>query len=101
MKPPTTDLTAEFEKLDQAAQAGESILPPDAKDCVYLAVGGLFAGAAPDATYFQQNLDALKEGGLGSAAALALYPELKDKVRAPRPRSAWAMSCHKPGGRRR
>ena len=126
VKPPTTDKTAEFEALDQSVKAGEDVLPKDAKNYVYLAVGGLFSGAAPKATYFQQNLDALKAagldvgrvpvdtdmgveynaaivrkavldaaksgkkvvlighsmGGLDSAAALSLYPELKDKVRA-------------------
>lgn len=124
--PPAKDSTAEFEKLDQAARAGENVLPPEAKNCVFLAVGGLFSGAAPKELYFDKNLDALKDagmqvgrvpvdtdmgvehnaaivrqavldaakdgkqvvlighskGGLDSAAALAMYPELKDKVRA-------------------
>jgi triacylglycerol lipase len=124
--PPAKDSTAEFEKIDQAARAGDNVLPPDAKNCVFLAVGGLFSGAAPKELYFDKNLDALKDagmqvgrvpvdtdmgvehnaaivrqavldaakdgkqvvlighskGGLDSAAALSMYPELKDKVRA-------------------
>lgn len=126
VQPPTHDSTAEFQKLDEAAKAGKSILPPDANKYVYVAVGGLFSGAAPKELYFDQNLDALKaagckvarapvdtdmgveynakivrdtimkyaaqgkqvvlighsKGGLDSEAALALYPETRDHVRA-------------------
>jgi pimeloyl-ACP methyl ester carboxylesterase len=124
--PPAQDATAEFEQLDQSVRAGKDVLPPDAKNCVYLAGGGLLSGAAPKELYFDKNLDALKDaglqvgrvpvdtdmgvehnaaivrdavleaaksgkqvvlighskGGLDSAAALALYPELKEHVRA-------------------
>ena len=124
--PPAKDATAEFEQLDEAVRAGQDVLPAEAKDCVFLAVGGLLSGAAPKELYFDQNLDALKDagcrwagcrwtrtwawsttrpssarrcsrrpksgkkvvlighskGGLDSAAALAMYPELKDHVRA-------------------
>jgi pimeloyl-ACP methyl ester carboxylesterase len=124
VKPPTTDVTGSFEKLDAAAKAGKDVLPSDAKDFVYLSVGGLFSQAAP--TYFDPNMDALAKagcevgqvpvntvdgvrhnaaivrdtimkyaqegkkvvlighsmGGLDASAALALYPELKDHVRA-------------------
>lgn len=124
VKPPTHDVTGSFEKLDEAAKAGKDVLPSDAKDFVYLSVGGLFSEAAP--TYFDPNMDALAKagcevgqvpvntvdgvrhnaaivrdtvmkyaeqgkkvvlighsmGGLDASAALALYPELKDHVRA-------------------
>lgn len=124
--PPAKDSTAEFEKLDQAVRAGDNVLPADAKNCVFLAVGGLFSGAAPKELYFDKNLDALaaqglqvgrvpvdtdmgvehnaaivrqavleaakdgkqvvlighSKGGLDSAAALSMYPELKEHVRA-------------------
>jgi triacylglycerol lipase len=124
--PPAKDATAEFEQLDQSVRAGKDVLPPEAKNCVFLAVGGLFSGAAPKELYFDKNLDALQDagmqvgrvpvdtdmgvehnaaivreavleaakngkqvvlighskGGLDSAAALALYPELKEHVRA-------------------
>ncbi|NBD11683.1 MULTISPECIES: alpha/beta fold hydrolase [Corallococcus] len=124
--PPARDATPEFQKLNQAVRAGQNVLPPEAKDCVFLAVGGLLSEAAPKELYFDKNLDALKaqglqvgrvpvdtdmgvehnaaivrqavleaakngkqvvlmghsKGGLDSAAALAMYPELKDHVRA-------------------
>lgn len=124
VKPGTTDVTDRFEKLDAAAKAGQNVLPPDAKNYVYLSVEGLFGQAVP--TYFDANMDALKKagletgkvpvntadgvehnaqvvrdtvmkyakegkqvvlighsmGGLDASAALALYPELKDPVRA-------------------
>jgi triacylglycerol lipase len=124
--PPAKDATAEFEQLDQAVKAGKDVLPAEAKDCVFLAVGGLLSGAAPKELYFDKNLDALEhagmqvgrvpvdtdmgvehnaaivrdavleaaksgkkvvlighsKGGLDSAAALSLYPELKEHVRA-------------------
>lgn len=124
--PPAKDSTAEFEQLDAAVRAGKDVLPAEAKDCVFLAVGGLLSGAAPKELYFDQNLDALKDagmqvgrvpvdtdmgvehnaaivrdavleaaksgkkvvlighskGGLDSAAALSMYPEIRDSVRA-------------------
>lgn len=61
VKPPTTDVTSQFEHLDAAAKAGKDVLPADAKDYVYLSVGGLFSEAAP--TYFDPNMDALKKAG--------------------------------------
>lgn len=64
VQPPTIDSTKQFEKLDAAAKAGKSILPPDANQYVYLAVGGLFSGAAPHEAYLDQNMDALKAAGL-------------------------------------
>jgi pimeloyl-ACP methyl ester carboxylesterase len=126
VKPGTTDATGEFNRLNELAQEGKDVLPKDANKYVYLAVGGLFSGAAPKEIYFDQNLDALKDaglqtgrvpvktdesvehnakivrdavleaakdgkqvvlighskGGLDSAAALAMYPEIQDKVRA-------------------
>lgn len=62
--PKTTDATAEFEKLDSAAKAGKNPFPPEAKNCVFIAVGGLSSGAAPDEMYFDQNLDGLKAMGM-------------------------------------
>lgn len=124
--PPAIESTSEFEKLHAAVRAGENVLPAEAKDCVFLAVGGLLSQYAPDQMYFDDNLDALEDaglevgrvpvdtdmgvehnaaivrqavleaaksgkkvvlmghskGGLDSAAALAMYPELKEHVRA-------------------
>ncbi|AEI66575.1 esterase/lipase family protein [Corallococcus macrosporus] len=124
--PPAKDSTAEFMKLNQAVRAGKNVMPAEAKDCVYLAVGGLLSEAAPKQFYFDRNLDALEaqglqvgrvpvdtdmgvennaaivreavleaaksgkqvvlighsKGGLDSAAALAMYPELQEHVRA-------------------
>ncbi|WP_375761291.1 esterase/lipase family protein [Corallococcus exercitus] len=124
--PPAKDSTAEFMKLNQAVRAGQNVMPPEAKDCVFLAVGGLLSEAAPKQLYFDKNLDALEaqglqvgrvpvdtdmgvehnaaivrqavleaskngkqvvlighsKGGLDSAAALSMYPELKEHVRA-------------------
>jgi hypothetical protein len=62
--PKTHDATAEFEKLDAAAKAGKNPFPPEAKNCVFIAVGGLSSGAAPDELYFDQNLDGLKAAGM-------------------------------------
>jgi pimeloyl-ACP methyl ester carboxylesterase len=124
VKPPTTDVTDNFEKVDAAVKAGKDVLPSDAKDYVYLSVGGLFSQAAP--TYFDPNMQALKDaglqigsvpvntvdgvehnakvvadtvkkyaaegkkvvlighsmGGLDASAAIAMYPEIKNDVRA-------------------
>ncbi|MBN1210364.1 MAG: alpha/beta fold hydrolase [Myxococcaceae bacterium] len=124
--PPAVDSTAEFEKLHASVKAGKDVLPAEAKDCVFLAVGGLLSQYAPKELYFDDNLDALEnaglqvgrvpvdtdmgvehnaaivreavleaaksgkkvvlighsKGGLDSAAALAMYPELKEHVRA-------------------
>lgn len=124
--PPATDATVQFAELDAAAKAGQNVLPPDAKDYVYLMAGGLFTGALPHDVYLHQNLEALhsaglearrvpvstdqsiehnaviirdavleaaargkkvvlighSQGGLDAYAALALYPELKDNIRA-------------------
>ena len=126
VSPPTTDVTSQFEALDQKAKAGEPVLPPDAKDYVYLGVSGVTSGAVPGEFYLDSNLDALQKaglqtakapvntfdgveanakilkdtiekyaaqgkkvvlvchsmGGLDAAAALALYPSLKNDVRA-------------------
>ncbi|MGE6760654.1 esterase/lipase family protein [Corallococcus interemptor] len=124
--PPAKDSTAEFMKLNQAVRAGQNVMPPEAKDCVFLAVGGLLSEAAPKQVYFDKNLDALEaqglqvgrvpvdtdmgvehnaaivrqavleaskngkqvvlighsKGGLDSAAALSMYPEIQEHVRA-------------------
>ena len=124
--PPARDATAEFQKLNGAVRTGQNVLPAEAKDCVFLAVGGLFTEAAPKQLYMDKNLDALEaqglqvgrvpvdsdmgvehnaaivrqavleaskngkqvvlighsKGGLDSAAALSMYPELKEHVRA-------------------
>lgn len=124
--PPAVEATPEFEKLHAAVKAGKDVLPAEAKDCVFLAVGGLLSQYAPKELYFDDNLDALEaagmqvgrvpvdtdmgvehnaaivreavleaarsgkkvvlmghsKGGLDSAAALAMYPELKEHVRA-------------------
>ncbi|HLL83490.1 MAG TPA: hypothetical protein VK420_12585, partial [Longimicrobium sp.] len=64
VKPGTTDATGEFNRLNELAQEGKDVLPKDANKYVYLAVGGLFSGAAPKEIYFDQNLDALKDAGL-------------------------------------
>ena len=45
-------------------RAGKDVLPAEAKDCVFLAVGGLLSGAAPKELYFDKNLDALKDAGM-------------------------------------
>jgi pimeloyl-ACP methyl ester carboxylesterase len=126
VQPPTHDVTSQFESLDEKAKAGQPVLPPEAKDYVYLSVPGVTSGAVPDPFYMDSNLDALKDagcetarapvntfdgveanakilkdtiekyaaegkkvvlvchsmGGLDAAAALSLYPELKDDVRA-------------------
>jgi triacylglycerol lipase len=62
--PKTHDATSEFEKLDLAAKQGKSPFPPEAKNCVFIAVGGLMSGASPDELYFDQNLDGLKAAGM-------------------------------------
>jgi triacylglycerol lipase len=124
--PPAKESTAEFESLHQQVLAGKDVMPAEAKDCVFLAVGGLLSQYAPKELYFDDNLDALEDaglqvgrvpvdtdmgvehnaaivreavleaakngkkvvlighskGGLDSAAALAMYPELKEHVRA-------------------
>jgi triacylglycerol lipase len=124
--PPAKESTPEFEALHQQVLAGKDVMPPEAKDCVFLAVGGLLSQYAPKELYFDDNLDALADaglqtgrvpvdtdmgvehnaaivrqavldaakdgkkvvlighskGGLDSAAALAMYPELKEHVRA-------------------
>ena len=67
--PKTHDATSEFEKLDSAAKAGQSPFPPEAKNCVFIAVPGLSSGAAPDEAYFDQNLDGLKAAGMQVARA--------------------------------
>jgi triacylglycerol lipase len=124
--PPAKESTAEFESLHAQVKAGKDVMPAEAKDCVFLAVGGLLSQYAPKELYFDDNLDALEDaglqvgrvpvdtdmgvehnaaivrqavldaakdgkkvvlmghskGGLDSAAALAMYPELKEHVRA-------------------
>lgn len=124
--PPAKESTPEFEKLHAAVRAGKDVMPAEAQDCVFLAVGGLLSQYAPKELYFDDNLDALEDaglqvgrvpvdtdmgvehnaaivreavlqaaesgkkvvlighskGGLDSAAALAMYPELKEHVRA-------------------
>jgi hypothetical protein len=124
--PPAKESTAEFESLHQQVLAGKDVMPAEARDCVFLAVGGLLSQYAPKEIYFDDNLDALRDaglqtgrvpvdtdmgvehnaaivreavleaarngkkvvlighskGGLDSAAALAMYPELKEHVRA-------------------
>jgi len=68
-QPPTTDATAEFVQLDAAVKSGENVLPSDAKDYVYLIVGGLFTGLWPRGLYLHQNLEALKSAGLDARRA--------------------------------
>jgi len=122
--PPTTDVTAKFQSLHASTRAGESPLPSNAKDFVYLMVPGLFTEHYPG--YLGDNLSRLAErgldarkvdmdtdasvavnakavrkaildasksgkqvvlighskGGVDMSAALSLYPELKQHVRA-------------------
>lgn len=115
------DQTANFENLYAQVKRGQSVLPSDAKDNVYVTVQGLFGKHYPG--YMGENERALKAqgltvksapvntdvgieenakalrdfvmkqekpvvlighsmGGLDITAALSLYPELKDRVRA-------------------
>jgi pimeloyl-ACP methyl ester carboxylesterase len=59
---PTTDGTPQFEKLYAQAKAGANTLPPDAKDCVYLSVEGLYGNAIPG--YMDPNDAKLRSLGL-------------------------------------
>ncbi len=60
--PPTTDVTADFQALHAATRAGESPLPKNAGDFVYLMVPGLFTEHYPG--YLGDNLERLAERGL-------------------------------------
>ncbi len=60
--PPVTDVTARFKALLGAAKAGKPQLPGEAKDHVYLLVGGLFTNQYPG--YMDGNLKSLKQAGL-------------------------------------
>lgn len=60
--PPTRDVTARFLQLNEAAAAGRNALPPDAKDYVYLNVGGLFTERYPG--YMNANVERQKALGL-------------------------------------
>src|SRR5437762_458397 len=57
-----TSGNADFHTAYAAAAAGDSPLPADAGDCVYLLVPGLFGKQLPD--YMVKNASALRERGL-------------------------------------
>ena len=121
---PTTDSTAAFKDAHERARRGESPLPANANDFVYVFVGGLYTEHFPG--YMRDNLARLEsrglttrrveldtdagvrtnadsvrdailaaaretgkkvvlighsKGGVDAAAALALYPELKEHIR--------------------
>lgn len=122
--PKTTNSTTDFKSLYEAAKSGETILPPDAKDYVYLTLRGYTGDNFP--TYMKQNREGLErrgldvrevktdteqtvehnakvvrdailaaakdgkqvvlighsKGGMDMTAAVAMYPELKQHVRA-------------------
>ncbi len=59
---PTRDVTSRFQALNGAAATGKSTLPPEAKDHVYLNVGGLFTEHYPG--YFNANIERQKNLGL-------------------------------------
>jgi triacylglycerol lipase len=69
VSPPTSDVTSQFESLDKKAQAGQPVLPPEAKDYVYLGVSGVTSGAVPGEFYLDSNLDALEKAGCQTAMA--------------------------------
>jgi len=60
--PQTIDRTASFKSLYSAAKSGESILPPDANQYVYLTLRGYTGDNFP--TYMKQNREALERRGL-------------------------------------
>jgi len=60
--PPVTDATTRFKSLLGAAQSGKPQLPAEAKDHVYLLVGGLFTNQYHG--YMDGNYKALKKAGL-------------------------------------
>jgi hypothetical protein len=122
--PKTTDRTADFRSIYSAAKAGETVLPGDAKDHIYLTLRGYTGDNFP--TYMKENREGLSrrgldvrevktdteqtvehnakvirdavleaakggrqvvlighsKGGMDMTAAVAMYPEIKEHVRA-------------------
>jgi hypothetical protein len=85
--PPTTDVSAEFKQIHASLRAsGESPLPKEAADHVYLLVPGLFTERYPG--YLGDNLQRLKERGLDAktvsidtdASVLANAKAVRDAV---------------------
>lgn len=120
----TKDCTPEFNELYESAKSGKNILPPDAKNNIYLFIQGLYGNQLPG--YMESNSQKLKDsgldvlsvktdtgagveknaetvrdaildatrsgkkvviiahskGGLDSTAAISMYPELKQHIRA-------------------
>lgn len=62
---PTTDVTAEFKKLNSAAGSGKDVLPKDAGNYKYLVIGGLFGKHLPG--YMDDNVAGLKSHGLDAS----------------------------------
>lgn len=60
--PPVSDATPRFKELLSSAKAGKKQLPAEAKDHVYLLVGGLFTNQYPG--YMDGNYKALEGAGL-------------------------------------
>lgn len=60
--PPTRDVTSTFRDTYARAKAGESVLPKDAKNYVYLTVDGLTGDEFPG--YMEPNRDGLRKQGL-------------------------------------
>jgi triacylglycerol lipase len=123
LKAGATDVTLRFRELLERVKAGEKVVPPEAREYVWLLSPGLFSNLYPN--YMKGNVEALSDlglrivevpltpnesvvagakvlrdavlahtdtrqavilghskGGVDAAAALALYPEIRPRVRS-------------------
>jgi triacylglycerol lipase len=123
LKASATNVTPRFRKLLERVKAGENVVPPEAREYVWMLSPGLFSNLYPN--YMKGNTEALRDlglrfvevpltpnesvtagarvlrdtvlahtdaqqavilghskGGVDAAAALALYPEIRSRVRS-------------------